>query len=209
MRTLTIKKGGGGGFSEGWNEVTISKAAYGDWQGTKFLDIWFADYPESLNLRIYAKKGKDGEEFAIGRIFRFANAGIQSVSSAADGESIVTIDDSPGQLANKTLNIFLFKEGEYFRVLSNVAPTEFENEVESFSSNDVEYWKKSAEKYYETYVAGSQHPADDTYSNGFVAEDTTSVSSSSTEWSSTDEETSDMFSGMPEKTCWVAANFLH
>lgn len=194
MRTLTIKKGGGGNFQEGWNLATIHKAAYGDWQGTKFLDIWFKDYPESLNLRVYAKKGKDGEEFAIGRIFRFANAGIQSVSSAEDGESLVQIDDSPGQLANKQLNLFLYKEGDYFRVLPNVAPTEFENQVEKFSSNDVNYWKKSCEKYYNDYVVGKQHPSEST--NGFVS-DTTEHEEFDRVINEGDD-TTDIFAGMPE-----------
>jgi|7_EtaG_2_1085326.scaffolds.fasta_scaffold16534_3 hypothetical protein len=195
MRTLTIKRGTGGTFTEGWNEVTVTKANYGDWEGNKFLDLWFKDYPESLNLRIYAKKGKDGEEFAIGRVFRFANAGIQSVSSAADGESLVTIDDSPGQLVNKELNVFLYKEGDYFRILSNVAPTVFGNEVESFGPNDVEYWKKQAEKYYDNYIVASKSPAE--ANGGFTT--TTTMDNTTAEWdSSSDDDGDDMFAGMPE-----------
>ena len=61
-RTLTVKKGNGDNpDSPGWHEVTISKALYGDWNGTKFLDICFEGYAEKMNARIYEKMGKDGE----------------------------------------------------------------------------------------------------------------------------------------------------
>ena len=83
MRTLKVKTGGGGSkFSSGWHTLEVVKAEYGDWNGTKYLDVWFKDYPDSINLRCYAKTGKDGEEFAIGRLFRFANAGIMEVAKS-------------------------------------------------------------------------------------------------------------------------------
>ena len=117
MRTMTVKKSTGSKWNEGWHTLEISNAKYGDYNGTKFIDVMFKDYPESLNLRVYAKKGDNGEEFAIGRLFRFANAGIQSVSSSEDGESIVQIDDSPAQLKGKKINVFFFKDGEYNSLL--------------------------------------------------------------------------------------------
>ena len=153
MRTITVKKTTGGKFSPGWKEVEITKAAYGDYNGTKYIDCFFKEYPDSLNLRIYEKKGKDGEEFAIGRLFRFANAGITEVLSGANGENVVKIDDSPSSLMGKMINVFLYKDGQYSRVLSSVAPTSFENELESFNSADVDYWKLSSEKYFQKFVA--------------------------------------------------------
>ena len=95
MRTITVKKNSGGQYKPGWHEISVSKANYGEFQGNKFIDVYFKEYPENINLRVYAKNGKDGEEFAIGRLFRFANAGIQNVSKSDDGDSIVSIDDSP------------------------------------------------------------------------------------------------------------------
>ena len=137
MRTITVKKQTGGGkFTPGWKEVEITKAAYGDFNGTKYIDCFFKDYPDSLNLRIYEKKGKDGEEFAIGRLFRFANAGIM-------------------------VNVYLYKDGKYSRVLSSVAPAEFTNELESFSSDDVVYWKGAAEKYFQNFVANKLQNTED------------------------------------------------
>ena len=153
MRTLTIKSGGGGGnFTDGWNHVEITKAKYGEWEGTKYIDVHFKDFPETLNLRCYAKKGKDGEEFAIGRLFRFANAGLTEALEGDDGTKVVKLDDSADQLTGKHLNVFLYKDGEYFRILTQPAPTEFTNVVETFKENDVAYWKSKAEKYFHEYV---------------------------------------------------------
>ena len=35
-RTLTVKTGGGSSFSTGWHNKLISKAEYGDYNGTKY-----------------------------------------------------------------------------------------------------------------------------------------------------------------------------
>jgi hypothetical protein len=159
MRTITIKAGGGGGFSEGWNQVTISSAKYGEWEGKKFIDVHFEGYPETLNMRVYAKKGKDGEEFAIGRLFRFANAGITEALESDDGTKVVKLNDSADELKGKGLNIYLYPDGEYKRILGQPAPTVFENSIEKFNDNDVEYWKGRAEKYYNDYIKKEQdHP---------------------------------------------------
>ena len=152
MRTITIKAGGGGGFSEGWNQVTISSAKYGEWEGKKFIDVHFEGYPETLNMRVYAKEGKNGEEFAIGNIFRFANAGISDGLEGADGNTVVKLNDDAEELIGKQLNIYLYKDGKYSRALTNVAPTVFENIVEKFTEKDVEFWKTRGEKYYKDYI---------------------------------------------------------
>ena len=46
MRTLTVKKGSGTNYTIGWHTLTISNAKYGDYEGNKFLDIWFDGYSE-------------------------------------------------------------------------------------------------------------------------------------------------------------------
>ena len=158
MRTLTVKQGKKfeDKFPPGWHELTISRAKYGDFQDSKYIDVWFEEYSEydKLSVRIWAKTGKDGEEFAIGRLFRFANAGIKSVSKSDEGDAIITIDDKPEELVDKKINVFFYKKGEkkYTEVLSNVAPTEFQNDLETFNANDVEFWKEQAEKYYKDYI---------------------------------------------------------
>ena len=92
-RTLTIKKGGPSPYSEGWHTVTISSAEYGEWEGNegpvKYLDVYFDGYSDKMNLRVYAKTNKDGEEFAIGKVFRFANAGITDALDDGEGNMLV------------------------------------------------------------------------------------------------------------------------
>ena len=151
-RTLTIKSGGDGRWSPGWHEVVVSDAKYGTYKDSKYIDVWFEGYNDNFNLRMYAKIGKDGEEFAIGQLFRFANAGITEGLEGADGTTIVKLNDDASELVGKSLNVFLYKNGKYSRVLTNVAPTVFKNVVESFEEKDIDYWKGRAEKYFADYV---------------------------------------------------------
>ena len=150
-RTLTLPKGGGL-FTEGWHTVKISKAEYGDWQDTKYIDVWFDGYPDNFNMRMYEKIGKDGEEFAIGNLFRFANAGITDALESADGETIIKMNDAAEELVNKTVNIYLYKNGKYSRVLNQVAPIPFKNVVEEFTDKDVIYFKGKAESFFSKWV---------------------------------------------------------
>ena len=152
VRTLTVKTGGGSSFSTGWHTKLINKAEYGDFNGTKYLDVWFDDFPESLNMRVYEKKNADGEEFAIGNLFRYANAGITSALEGANNTKVIKLDDSAEALIGKNINVYVHKDGKYSRVLNQCAPTEFENVVEKFSADDVQYWKDRAEKYFREYV---------------------------------------------------------
>ena len=161
-RTLTVKSGSPGGdkYKPGWHEVTVSNAKYGTYNDSKFLDLWFDGYPENLNMRVYEKIGKDGSEFAIGQVFRFANAGITGALEGSDNTKVIKIDDSSDVLKGSKLNIFMYKEGKYSRILKQSAPSEFSNEVETFSSEDVEYWKGRAESYYTDYVKKSSNSGD-------------------------------------------------
>ena len=154
MRTLTVKSGGGGqfNFDAGWHEVEISKAKYGEYNGDKFLELQFADYPENFTLRIWAKIGKNGEEFAIGTIFRFANAGITEVMEDGSSNIVLKLDDSVEGLTGKKLNVFFYKKGEYTEAYNSVAPTVFKNAAEEFTEDDVNYWKGRAEKRFHEYT---------------------------------------------------------
>ena len=53
----------------------------------------------------------------------------------------------------KELNIFMYKDGDYYRALNRYAPTPFEGVAETFSDKDVEYWKKKALGYFNEFVA--------------------------------------------------------
>ena len=158
-RTLTIKKSKGGSmFSEGWHTATVSSAKYGTWNDTKFLDVCFEGYSEKMNMRVYAKEGKNGEEFAIGNVFRFANAGITDGLEGADGNTTIKLDDSEEVLVGKEVNIFLFKDGDYSRVLPQIAPVVFKNIVEEFNDQDVDYWKGRAETFFDKWVKPKLNP---------------------------------------------------
>ena len=150
-RTMTVNKGGGVNYSEGWKTATISRAAYGVFNDTKYLDVWFDGHPENFNARIY-EKVSNGEEWAIVQVFRFANAGITGGLEGADGKIVIKMDDSPAQLQGKQVNIFLYKEGKYSRILKQFVPIAFTNQVETFSEDDVKYWKGRAEKYFNEFV---------------------------------------------------------
>tara|TARA_R110000824_G_scaffold87475_2_gene215639 strand:- start:4607 stop:5167 length:561 start_codon:yes stop_codon:yes gene_type:complete len=150
---MTVNKGGGGGanYSEGWKTLTISRAAYGVFNDAKYLDVWFEGYPENFNARIYSKVS-NGEEWAMGQVFRFANAGITGGLEGADGKMVIKMDDNPINLAGKEVNVYIYKDGKYGRILKQFAPIAFKNVAETFSDEDVVYWKGRAEKYFTDYV---------------------------------------------------------
>ena len=109
----------------------------------------------------------DGEEFAIARLFKLANAGIVGEVQNSAGRKSIQYDDDAVNLNGKKLQVFFFKNEEgYFRVLNRVAPVPQDGDVISFSEDDASYWKKQAEKYYEQY----KKPAE---SNGEMIEMTT------------------------------------
>ena len=166
MRTLTVKQGGAT-WATGWHTLTVSTAKYGDYNGSKFLEIGFKDYPDHFTLRIYAKKDpKSGEEFVIGNVFRFANAGITEVLEGTGGDKVAKIDDSAEQMVGRHLNIFFYKDGDYTRAYSSVAPTVFENAIDTFTEGDVEFWKGKAETRFQNYTPGNGTVS----SNGTVTE---------------------------------------
>jgi len=168
MRTLNIKSGG---FDKtpGWKTVKISGAEYGTYSGddgdSKFLQIKFEGYPDNLDMRIYETIGSDGEEFAIGQIFRFANAGLTDVLEGQNGEKIVKLDDDPKHLVGQHINVLFYQDGDYARIFKQAAPTPFSNDVETFTDNDVTYWQNKAEKYYDKVHGTSSSPETSTTVN--------------------------------------------
>ena len=155
MITMTVKQGGGNGdYTPGWKLVTVKSAAYGTHEASRFIDMWFEEYGENFNARIWEKKDKEGNEFAIANLFRFANAGITTVEkNGTDTTKIVEIDDSANNLVNSSFHIYLYKNEEgYARVLQRIAPTTFQNELDTIDDNSVTYWKGKAEQYFKDWV---------------------------------------------------------
>ena len=169
-RTMTVSKGGGTSYGEGWKTLTISRAAYGVFNDLKYLDVWFEGYPENFNARIYSKVS-NGEEWAMGQVFRFADAGITGGLEGTNGKMVIKMDDNPINLQGKQVNVFLYKDGKYSRILKQFAPTAFTNVAETFSDDDVTYWKGKAEKYFNGYVKPKLEETGE--SNSFVSSNAT------------------------------------
>jgi hypothetical protein len=152
-RTLKITGSNIPNIESGWGVYTIKSAEYGEWKDKQFIDVYFENFPETLNLRIYEAFGQDGNEFAIGNLFRYANAGIETVLMSDSGDKIMKINDTPSVLIGKKLGLFVYRDGKYYRILNRVVPAEpFKNEAEEITYDDISYFMKSAEKNYDEYV---------------------------------------------------------
>ena len=68
MRTLTVKNSGDfvDKFPPGWHALTILKAKYGEFNDSKYIDVWFEGFPDNFNARIYAKVTNGEEWFGVG-----------------------------------------------------------------------------------------------------------------------------------------------
>ena len=169
IKTMNAASGGGGLFSEGWHEVSVSKAEYGTYNAPngdqkRYLDIWFTDYPDNMNLRVYETFNKETkQEFAIENIFRYANAGIVSKLEDPTGRKpLLQYDDDEKGLVGKLVNICVYKEqktGEgYSRILDRIAPVVQVGEHLSYAEKDVNGIKKSCEKALERKLSYTSQP---------------------------------------------------
>jgi len=162
MAIRTTGMGGSSLWTHGWHLVTLKDAKYGVYNGdTKYIDANFEEYPDNTNLRVYEAKSKTGEEFAIAKLFRLANAGIIGEVQDTAGKKLLQFDDEASNLNGKQIHVFLYKnEDGFFQVLNRIAPVAQEGEVISFNDNDVSYWQLAAEKYYEEYKKPSESSDD-------------------------------------------------
>ena len=156
IKTMSAASGGGGKFSEGWHECTVKKAEYGTYKrndGTskQYIDVWFEDYPDNHNLRVYEATNKTtNEEFKLANVFKFANAGIVGVLKDPNGKHpLIQYDDDPKGLVGKVINTFLYKEtktgNNYTRIFDDIAPVVQEGEHLSYTETDVTSIKKGIE----------------------------------------------------------------
>ena len=149
IKTVTVGSGSVE-YDAGWKQLTIKEAKYGTYNGTTYMDVWFEDYSESLNARVYATTNKTTkEEFRIASWFRFANAGIVEVLDNGDGKPLITFDDDVANLEGVEINVLFYKEGDYARVWREPAPVvtgDSEENHLSYTEDDVSYWKTRAER---------------------------------------------------------------
>ena len=148
MAIIVTKKEGGGGYDEGWKTVTISSAKRGDWNGSKFIDLFFAGYPESLKCRVWEARSGEGEEVGISNMVRSSNPDILEEMDN-DGSVADKLDDSPAALKGKSLQVLFYKKDNgYSEVAQKVAPAvPFQNIVDNFTEERINRIKESAERY--------------------------------------------------------------
>lgn len=146
---ITIKESTNKQFSEGWHDVTVREAEVGDYNGSKFVDLRFVDYPDSLKCRVWEAKNKDGEEFSISNMIRYSNPEILGHSTTEDGSMTAEVDDSADSLNGKRFQVFFYKKANgYMEVSQKVAPSQpFKNIIESFDEERINRIKTSGEEY--------------------------------------------------------------
>jgi len=145
---IVVTKKEGGGYDEGWKTVTVSSAEKGDFNGSKFIDLRFEGYPETVKCRVWEARNKDGEEFSVSNMVRYINPTVLEEMDK-DGTTAASLDDSPNGLKGKSLQVLFYKKANgYSEISQKVAPaTPFQNVVDNFDENRITRIKESAEKY--------------------------------------------------------------
>ena len=156
IKTMTGGNSGQNPYARGWHTATIKSAEEGKWNDTKYIDVRFENYNDYFKLRVYERHNKEtNEEFAIARLFKFANAGIISVLEDQTGNKpVIQYDDDVAGLVGKKLNIYVVdnkKNSEFAAVWDRYAPVAQEGEHISYSDDDVAFWKKQAEDNHAEY----------------------------------------------------------
>ena len=170
---IVVTKKEGGGYDEGWKTVTISNASKGDFNGSKFIDLFFEGYPETMKCRVWEARNKDGEEFSVTNMVRYANPTILEEMDN-DGTTAASLDDSPNGLKGKSLQVLFYKKANgYSEISQKVAPAvPFENIVDNFTAERIERIKTSAEAYTKKRLEA----------NGEIKTETTKTSTDEVPW---------------------------
>ena len=152
VKTMTMSTGAGL-YNEGWHEVTIRQATEGIWKGadneSKYIDLLFEDYTDTMKLRVFEVKNKEtNEEFKLTNLFRYAMAGIiEKLDDPTGKKPILQYDDDVENLVGTHINAFIFKNKDgYSEFFDTVAPIEQEGEHYSFNADKVTALKNAAEK---------------------------------------------------------------
>ena len=145
---IVVTKKEGGGYDEGWKTIVISEAIKGDFNGSKYIDLFFEGYPETMKCRVWEARNKDGEEFSVTNMVRYCNPTVLEEMDK-DGTTAASLDDSPAGLKGKSLQVLFYKKANgYSGISKNVAPaTPFQNIVDNFDENRISRIKQSAETY--------------------------------------------------------------
>ena len=157
-----------GGYDEGWKTVTVSEAKKGDFNGSKYIDLFFDGYPETMKCRVWEARNKDGQEFSVANMVRYSNPTVLE-EMEKDGTTAASLDDSPSGLKGKSLQVLFYKKDNgYSEISQKVAPaTPFQNIVDNFTEDRINRIKVSAEEYQKRRAVA----------NGTATETTTEVDS--------------------------------
>ena len=148
MGIVVTKKEGGGGYDDGWKTVTISNATKGNFNESKYIDLHFEEFPESVNCRVWEARNQEGEEFSVSNMVRYCDPIILEEMDK-DGTAAASLDDSPAGLKGKSLQVLFYKKANgYSEISQKVAPAKpFQNIVDNFDEDRIARIKQSAEKY--------------------------------------------------------------
>ena len=148
MGIVVTKSTGGGGYDEGWKTVTISEAVKGNYNESKYIDLFFEEYSETIKCRVWEARNKDGEEFSVTNMVRYSDPEILEEMDK-DGTAAASLDASPTGLKGKSLQVLFYKKANgYSEISQKVAPAKpFQNIVDNFDENRITRIKQSAEKY--------------------------------------------------------------
>ena len=148
MAITVTKSTSGGGYSEGWKTVTVSNATKGDYSGSKYIDLFFEGYPETLKCRVWEARSGEGEEFQIANMVRYSNPTVLDELDK-DGTTAASLDASPAGLKGKSLQVFFYKKDNgYSEISPKVVPAiPFVNIVDDITEERISRLKASAEAY--------------------------------------------------------------
>ena len=172
-----IKNTGSGQYTEGWHELTISKATDGNWNDKRVIDLNFEDYNEHMKHRIFeTHNGTSGEEFKIANLFRYACAGILGVLKDPTGKNpVIQYDDEVINLVGTRVNALFVKklnsetDKEYVEIY-DLVPVVQETEHLTYTEDDVSRLKARVEKRQSTKTVPSTNCVETFNTNAVTAD---------------------------------------
>ena len=136
-------------FPTGWKTVTVIKSKTGEYNGSKFYDLWFEGLPDNLNCRVWEARNSEGEEFSVSNMIRYSNPDILEEIDCSNGKAVVKVVDSPTALIGKTFQAYFHKNQDgYTRISQKVVPASpFKNVINNITEDTIENLKASTEKW--------------------------------------------------------------
>ena len=145
---LVLEEQKSASFPEGWQSVTINKAETGDYNGTKYYDLRFEGYPETLKCRVWETKNKEGQEFMISNLIRYTDPEIVEELDSTDGTR-GSVNDAPSSLTGKTLQVYMYKNDDgYTEISPKVVPSApFKNIIDDITDSKIVNLKSATERW--------------------------------------------------------------